>query len=144
MLSRDDKVFMIEFIKENVVIIDDKVIPIINSFGTITPEHFPYFVDTFDAMSEVFGQYKFKTLSHYCANFAKLCEYCAKVDNKKAHQKTVMLIKDSTKTLNTFHMIFSDKNALMAIRRDCEVQLTKVDRLFRGEFFSLHQSAKTA
>ncbi|MCP4913324.1 MAG: hypothetical protein GY909_09400 [Oligoflexia bacterium] len=135
---------MIEYIKENVDIIDEKVIPIINSFGTITPDHFPDFAEAYHGLAVVFEQFKFKTLAHYCSNYAKLCDYCSKLDNTKAHQKTVMLIKDSTKTLNTFHMIFSDKNALMAIRRDCEVQLTKVDRLFRGEFFSLHQSAKTA
>mgnify|MGYP003664215957 CR=1 FL=1 len=143
MLTDDDKAFLIDTAKETAEDIESKATPLFNSISKISSNDFNEFHDLFESIAIIFEEFGFKTMAKHTKSMQRLCHYCMNLENSKAHQKSLLLIKDFGLMLNGFTAIFSDKKALVAIRRKFDVQNVKVERLFMGEFYSMHKAQKS-
>ncbi|MDC1174276.1 hypothetical protein OAT67_02700 [Bacteriovoracaceae bacterium] len=134
MLTDDDKAFLIDTAKETAEDIESKATPLFNSISKISSNDFNEFHDLFESIAIIFEEFGFKTMAKHTKSMQRLCHYCMNLENPKAHQKSLFLIKDFGLMLDGFTAIFSDKKALVAIRRKFDVQNVKVERLFWESF----------
>lgn len=108
-------------------------------------DHFP--LESFEKISQYLGELEdvannleFPLLRNCFGNIKEVVYYCTLVENPRAHKKVAVLSLDFESTLGDLKDSLSDRDKLKGVLKTLEVQVNKVNRLKRGEFYSISQA----
>jgi len=108
-------------------------------------DHFPR--ESFEKISqylaeleEIANHLEFPLFRSCFGDIKEVVHYCTLVENPRAHKKVAILSLDFETTLSALKDSLSDRDKLKPIIKSLELQVNKVDRLKRAEFYSISQA----
>jgi len=107
------------------------------------PESFTNISGLFARLAKVSAELNIRYFHEFFQNMSDVAHYCTESENPKAHKKVAVIVLDFEKTLEGLQVALSDKEKLKLVKKTMELTDHKIDRLKRGEFFSLANDKKS-